>query len=70
MNAEQQPGARRHAFYLRIWREDRGAQWRGSIQQAGTDQVRYFQEPEELAAIIQELCDWPIDVDADPETQP
>jgi hypothetical protein len=70
MNGEQPPGARRHAFYLRLWQEGHETAWRGSIQQAGTEQVRYFQHPGELTAIIQELCAWSTDVDADPDAQP
>lgn len=69
MNVEQQPGARRFAFYLRLWQESHDAEWRGSIQQAGAEQVRYFQRPEELTAIIQELCAWSTDADADPAAQ-
>ena len=69
MCAEHQPPARRFAFYVRVWHEGSDATWRGSIQQTGTEGIHYFQNPEDMAAVIQHLCGWPAGTESAPDAQ-
>ncbi|HEY76369.1 MAG TPA: hypothetical protein G4O00_09340 [Thermoflexia bacterium] len=41
------------SFILRIWWEEEKQRWRGWVQHAGTGQMTYVQNLEELMAFIQ-----------------
>jgi hypothetical protein len=56
--------AQRYAFIIRLWTEasEPGDQTRpvlrGSIQQADSNQTRYFHSLDDLPALLREAIDW------------
>jgi len=56
--------AQRYAFIIRLWTEspepgDQDSQvLRGSIQQADSNQTRYFHSLDDLLALLREAIDW------------